>query len=45
MRRNFYHPSTENMYAVIKRAEPLTTHYDMYDTMEKVGNTCDICQR
>lgn len=43
--RNFYHPLTNNMYAVIKRAETTTTHAGLYSTLENIFNTCDVCQR
>lgn len=45
MHKHFYHPSTEKLYAVIKRAEPSTTHTGIYDILDKVRNTCETCQR
>lgn len=45
MHRHFFHPSTDKLYAIIKRAEPTTTNTGMYDILEKVKGTCDTCQR
>lgn len=45
MHRHFYHPSTDKLYAVIKRAEPATTNTGMYDLLENVRDTCDKFQR
>lgn len=45
MHKNFYHPSIEKFYEVIKRSEPSTTHSRIYDTLEKVKNTCETCQQ
>lgn len=45
MNKYFYHPSTDKMYDLIKSGEPITTHYSRNDVLEKVSNTCDVCQR
>lgn len=45
MHRHFYHPATEKLHAVIKRAEPTESHPGMRETLDKIRSTCDTCQR
>lgn len=40
--RHFYHPSTDKLYAIIKLAEPLTTNTGIYETLDKIRNSCDV---
>lgn len=42
--RHFFHPTTDKMYAVLKRADPTTTNYIIYDVLDEVRKTCDVCQ-
>lgn len=42
--QNFYNPSTENSYVVIKRSEPNTTHPGIYYALGKLGRTFNVFQ-
>lgn len=45
MHRHFYHPSTDKLFKMIKRAEPTNEHPGMHEVLEKIKETCDTCQR
>lgn len=36
MHQNFYHPATDKLHAIIRRAEPKDPHTGMYDALGKV---------
>lgn len=43
--RHFYHPSSEKLYALLKKAGGDEVDSDVKRTLEKVQRTCDTCQR
>ena len=43
--RHFFHPQSERLYAVMKRADPETTSPTVLSDLERIAATCDICQR
>lgn len=43
--RHFYHPSTEKLWAVIRRANNNELEPEVFNTLKRIRNTCDTCQR
>lgn len=43
--RNFYHPQTDKLYALMKRACPNENKPETMSKLEKIQSTCDDCRR
>lgn len=43
--KHFYHPSTEKLLNVLHRADPGAIHSRVRSTLNKIRDTCDVCQR
>lgn len=42
---HLHHPSTDKMFAVIRKEEPTKKGSGTYKVLDKVRSTCDVCQR
>ena len=43
--KHFYHPKSERLYSLMKRGVPERTSPEVLRDLEKIENTCELCQR
>lgn len=43
--RHFYHPHSEKLYAMMRRADPKKVSPEVLADLERVSATCEVCQR
>ena len=45
LHRHFFHPSSEKLYKLLKRAHPADTTPETQQLLEDISRRCDPCQR
>ena len=45
LHKNFFHPSVEKLFNLIKRARPDEATQETRQILEEVSSNCDLCQR
>lgn len=43
--RHFNHPSIDKLFVVIKQADPPSIQATTYSELDKIYNTCNVCQQ
>lgn len=43
--KHFYHPNSERLFSLMRRADPGSTSPQVLKDLEKIEGACDVCQR